>query len=156
LHDHANNLSSHDDTLLVIQRSFAKFSFALPERAEHHSGFLPRLKEACRRKSKRDYQDQPRRPRCSYCQHEAKCYDGNSEPQNSPAPSSSCPARADVGDMLSHVLSRPAGRELSTRLGGVREQPVRGARVGDETRTVASYAIALRKPDVNPVTPRVE
>jgi len=156
LHDHANNLSSHDDTLLVIQQSFAKFSFALPERAEHHSGFLPRLKEACRRESERDYQDQPRRRRRSESQHDAKCYNGHSGPEDSPAPSPSGAARADVGDTLGHGLSRPAGRELSTRLGGVREQPVRGARVGDEMRAVASHAIALRKPDVNPVTPRIE
>lgn len=156
MHNHANNLLSDDCPLRLTQRSLANFSFALPERAEHHSGFLPRLKKARCREPKRDYQDQPRRPRRSYGQHDAIRYDGNSEPLNSLAPSSSCSTRADVGDTLGHVLSRPAGRELSTRLGGVREQPARGTRVGDEMRAVASYAIALRKPGVNPVTPRIE
>jgi hypothetical protein len=105
LHDHANNLSSDDGTLRVTQRGLANFSVALPERAEHDSGFLSRLQEAYRRECERDYQDQPRRPRRSYGQRDAIRYDGNSEPQNSPAPSPSGATRADVGDTLGHVLS---------------------------------------------------
>jgi len=105
LHDHANNLSTDDGTLRVTQRGLANFSVALPERAEHDSGFLSRLQEAYRRESERDYQDQPRRRRRSESQHDAECYDGHSGPEDSPAPSPSGATRADVGDTLGHVLS---------------------------------------------------
>jgi len=97
-------LSPYDRSLSLTQsRSAPQLRVTLPERAQHHSGFLPRLKEARRSQTEWNRQDETSFARRSQRQHHGKRDDGDDQPRNAAASPASSPARTDVRNAISHA-----------------------------------------------------
>ena len=84
-------------------RVASQLRFALPERAEHHSGFLSRLEKSGRGQSERNRQEKARFAWRAHHQHQGEGRDRHDEPHNAAASTSARTAFTDVGDVLGHA-----------------------------------------------------